>query len=437
MAEQPTATAPSEGSDLTKDLQKSVCALVSSLVNQSEEQANEDFEHLMSKARHLFERKQSMEGTKSQTRDLLGELLFSRMRRSFREFLGGEDAKDEIRAAEWALGVLVAGKTLNEFAGALDRAILEQSAPRDYSFAGRADFISLEEVLQLLGSGKHMGCLSLERHDNRIDIYLNGGQVAFLDPHHLERRILPGVGPMNYREISLETMAKAEKDHADTRTPLFLALEKLGEFKELDIKSVMRQVGCEVFYDFLRAQGECNFHYRQLDTLPDFAVEKDLRLGITPILLEGNKRVDDWRSLIKVFPDPDQPIEPVPDMHAKIAGLNLGVMEIKLLAQLNNENSPRMMVELMGLPLMDVYTHLVRFALEGAIVPPGGIESLHEASMTLEESMALAFEALDANDSGASVGTALDKVLGGDETPSLVSPGKLDFLKAAREGEDD
>ena len=434
MSELPTVTSQDGGAELTKDLSERVCALISSIVGQSREKAQEDFEHLLSRANDLVMRKQEMEGTKSETRDLLGELFFSRMRRSFRDLLDSEDAKQEIRAAEWALGLLVTGATLKEFAAALDRAILEQSAPRDYSFAGRADFISLEEVLQLLGSGKHRGCLSLERHDNRIDIYIDGGQVAFFDPHHLDRRILPGVGPMNYREISVESLAKAEQDHSESGTPLFIALEKLGEFKDLDVKSVISQVGCEVFYDFLREQEECNFFYRRLDQLPEFALEMNLRLGITPILLEGNRLADDWRMLIKVFPDSDASVEAVSDMHAKIAGLNLGVVEIKLLAQINNDNSPKMMVELMGLPLMDIYHQLVRFALEGAIVPPGGLEALQEASLAIEDSMALAFEALDANDTQSSVGSALDKVLGGDAGPHIGDTGKLDFLKAAKDG---
>ena len=69
MAEQPTASTPRQGPELTTELQKSVCSLVSSLVNQSEEQAAEDFEHLMAKASALYVAKQEMEGTKSQNTD--------------------------------------------------------------------------------------------------------------------------------------------------------------------------------------------------------------------------------------------------------------------------------------------------------------------------------------------------------------------------------
>ena len=60
--------------------------------------------------------------------------------------------------------------------------------------AVRTDFLSGEEVLQMLAAGKHLGCLSLEKGDNRLDIYLQEGRIYFLDPHHIVRRVVPGDG---------------------------------------------------------------------------------------------------------------------------------------------------------------------------------------------------------------------------------------------------
>src|SRR5690606_10850972 len=110
------------------------------------------------------------------------------------------------------------------------------SALRDYSFAGRADFIAIEEVLQMIGSGKHTGCLSLEKHDNRVDVYIHRGQIAFLDPHHVVRRVLPGTTTMAYREIAAETMREAEKRHARDGVPVFLTLAEMGELKGCDLR---------------------------------------------------------------------------------------------------------------------------------------------------------------------------------------------------------
>ena len=136
---------------LAADLKERVCALVDSLVQEDSSSA-EHFEALLTRATELWRRKQAMEGTKSETRDLLGEILFSRLRAAFRDFHDQDDVAIEIRAAEWVMGTLFAGSTLAEFARALDRAMLESSRPKDFSFAGRADFISLEGVLQNFSS---------------------------------------------------------------------------------------------------------------------------------------------------------------------------------------------------------------------------------------------------------------------------------------------
>jgi hypothetical protein len=420
------AAAGAEAQELTARIGR----IVESVIARKAEEAERDFTHVLGRVRELVLRKQSMKGTKSETRDLIGELVFSRFRRSFRTFLHSPEAREEIRVAEWVLGAVAGSSTLQELAVAVDRAILEGVGPRDFSFAGRSDFISLEEVMQMLGAGKHTGRLSIEKQDNRLDLYIQRGQITFLDPHHLVRRVMPGQSPMQYREISSEQLQLAESRRAQDGMPVLLALADAGAFKDLDLRSTMRQLGGEVLLDFLRDQDKSNFHYTRLDELPEFAVEYDLRLGITPVLLEISKKLDDWRTLVSVFPDMHQPIEPMPDMLARISGLNLGVLEIKLLTMINGENSPVALTEMTGLPLTEVYQHLVAFAREGAVVVPGGAERLEELTLSVEESLQEAFEALDENDDELALSSALDKVLGDEDGDSGFS---LDFLKTSDE----
>ncbi len=419
---------PSDSHGSIEDLKQSVCAFLDSLVAQKAEDANRDFNHVYDRARELVQRKLMMAGTKNETRDLLGEIVFSRLRRGMRGFLSSQDSKSELRCAEWVMGSMLSIGTLAEFSAAVDRAILEMSAPREYSFAGMADFISIEEVLQLLGSGKHIGCLTFEKPDNRIDIYLNGGRIAFLDPHRMVRRMLPGAGHLDYREIPEEMIHQAEREQAEDETPLFLALNKLGAFKDLDLRVVMSELGNEVFHEFLLEPDAVFFSYRRMAELPEYARECDLRMGITGVLLQGNKKVDDWRSMLRVFPDPYEPIKPVEDMYARIGALDLGVVEIKLLAHLNGENHAHAIADAMGLPLYETYQHLVRLAREGAVISPAGDEVLGGLSLSVEESMKLAFEALDANDDQLAVNSALDKVLGGDDADAADSLFSGDFV---------
>ena len=438
MKEQPPSNAAgSEGAQVVQDLKASMCGFLDAMLAQKADDAAREFGHLYERARNLVHRKISMRGTKSETRDLLAELIFSRMRRAIRDFLASSEGNDPRKCAEWVMTSMYSVSTLTEFSSALDRAILEMSAPREYSFAGMADFISIEEVIQLLGSGNHVGCLTFEKPDNRIDIYLKSGRIAFLDVHRMIRRVLPGNGAMNFREISEESIRQAEQVQSREGIPLFVALERAGCFKGMDFRSVVSELGVEAFHEFLLEPEAVFFSYLRMPELPDFVLENDISIGVTPILLEGNKRLDDWRSMLSVFPDQHGPIHPSADMYAKIGSLELDVLDIKLLSLVNGENSPKMIGEALGLPVYEAYQHLVRLAQQGVIPPPGGDKALTGVTMSVEDSMKLAFEALDANDDSLAIGSALDNVFGGgdgeggglfgDDDDEQLS---LDFLKS-------
>lgn len=406
-----------------EDLKLQICRLVDALVLQDPERYEADFVMMLSRVQDLVERKRRMEGSKTDTRDLLGELIFSRLRRGMHSFVQGENKPEAQRAAEWVMGALFSITTLSELAQAFDHALLSKGSDTDFNFAGRTDFISVEEVMQMLSAGKHAGCLSLEKADNRLDIYLKDGRVVFLDPHHLIRRVMPSVDTMRYRELPEAVVNEAEAQRAVTGVPILLQLREKGHFRPEELREVMRQFGKEVLFDFMRESSPFVFYYRRLDTLPEYATEHDLRLGVTSILLEGSKLVDDWRQMLQVFPDANAPIEPRADMFARMSDVALGVLEIKLLSQINGEVTPRGLVPVLGLPLYDVYQMLVRLAREGIVAPPAGDGVLSNLHMSVEESMQEAFAALDANDDEAARSNALDKVLGdgiGEAAP--VSP---------------
>lgn len=377
--------------------------------------ASQDLDHLLERTGHLVAQKQALEGTKSDTRDLIAELAFVQVRKAFRALVdGSEQARDPARLAEWVLGSVVAGSAIVDFASAVDASILANTGPRDFSFAGRTDFIAAEEVLQMIGSGRHTGRLQLEKADNRIDLYVRAGRVAFLDPHRLSRSVLPR-GPLGgLHAIPEQALDEAERRRLQDGVPLLVSLWEQGELGRDDARATMRRLGMEVLFDFLRDEGDVRFAYERLDALPAFADEHDLGVGITPVLLELSRQLDDWRSLTRVFPDPSEPVEAVPDLMARIAHLDLGALEIQVLSLVGGEVSPLEIAATTGLPLFEVYGLLVRFAQASAIVAPGGAESLEALLPGTGDALQDAFDALDANDDGVAVHSALDRVLGGD-----------------------
>lgn len=401
------------------ELEAGIRALVHALVSKDEEQYEAEFVHLLARVRDLVERKLHMEGTKTDTRDFLGELLFTRMRRGMHQFLKSDDEVRSMRSAEWVMGLLFSVTTLSEFAKAFDQALLRsESQAKDFNFAGRTDFISVEEVLQMLASGKHLGCLSLEKGDNRLDVFLKDGRIYFLDPHHMIRRVLPG-DAMRYREIPEAAITEAEARRAKDGTPILLALHDKGVFRRDELREVMRQFGKEVLFDFMRETEPYAFYYRKLTALPEFAEANDLRLGVTSLLLEGSKQVDDWKQMIAAFPDPDAPIEPKADMFVRMGDVALNVMEIKLLSQINGDTSPRALVTGLGLPLFDVYQLLLKLSREGILAAPGGDRALSGITLSVEESMQEAMAALDANDDAEQRRSAIDRVFGEAESPRM------------------
>lgn len=401
---------------LGEELKAQACRAIDALLAKDEAQADEAYGHLLRKAQDFIERKRKMEGSKTDTRDLVMEQVFTRLRQGMRQFVQSDDARQPQRAAEWTMASLYSMATLTELARAFDQALLQAShGSQDFNFASRTDFLSLEEVLQMLAAGKHKGCLSLEKADNRLDVYMQDGRIVHLDPHHISRRVLPSADPLKQRELLAAAVERAEAERSKSGRPIVLALADAGCFRPEELRDMLRLFGREALYEFLMEDAPVVFYYKRQERLPDFAVEHDLRLGVTSALLEGSKRQDDWRIMRRMFPDPDAPLEACEGMYARMGDLALDVLEIKLLSQIGAAVSPRKLAPILGLPLFDVYALIVRLAREGILVGAAMEQPVGGDKLTVEESLREAFAALDSNDDRRVRQNALDAALGGED----------------------
>ncbi|MCB9890372.1 MAG: DUF4388 domain-containing protein, partial [Planctomycetes bacterium] len=299
---------------------------------------------------------------------------------------------------------------------------------KDYHLAGRADFISMDELLQLLASGKHTGQLSLQNPEARLDIWFKNGLIAFIDPHCLRQRLIQGRGLNRWREIPPDLLLEANEIRGTNGTPVLLTLHERGFLKSDELRDQLRNLGFEQIYAYLQDGKHCAFGYTAMETLPAFVEEHHCGMPVTPLLLEGHKRIDDWRRIQRVFPDLDAPIEPTPDMYMKIGQLSLDVVEIKALTLVDGINSFRDVASQTGLNNFDLGMMLCGFARDGVIVPPGGTDALFDdEELSLEESMDAAALALDANEALDAIPDSLDHVFGSDDDGF-----GLGFTKAAR-----
>lgn len=408
---------------LSDELKAQVCAAIDALVHEDKERSDLAFIAMQKRVQDLVDRKRRMEGSKTDTRDLVMELVFSRVRQAMQSFCSTDAARNPQRAAEQVMGSLWSLASLTEVARTFDQVLLRSShGEHDFNFASRTDFLSLEEVLQMLAAGKHKGCLSLEKADNRLDVYMRDGRIVWLDPHHVSRRVIPASDSLRQRELTTASIEAAEAERTRTGRPVVLALADAGCFRGDETREMARRFGTESLFEFLMEDGPVAFYYRRHESLPQFADENDLRLGVTSVLLEGSKRVDDWRAMRRMFPDASAVLQPADDMFARMGDVALGVLELKLVSQANGSATPKSLVATLGLPLFDVYCMLVRLAREGILVAEHVEAAEGMPRLSVEESMQEAFAALDANDDKRAVTSALDSVLGDD--PPRVAPSK-------------
>src|SRR5690606_34577248 len=117
-------TEESSNAEFSAELEARIGSFVKALVAKDDEQYESEFVHLLSRVDELVDRKLRMEGMKTDTRDFLGELIFTRMRRGMHLFMRSEDAVSATRAAEWVMGVLFSVTTLSEFAKAFDQSLI-------------------------------------------------------------------------------------------------------------------------------------------------------------------------------------------------------------------------------------------------------------------------------------------------------------------------
>lgn len=410
--------ATSVQAQLATELKVKLGHILDALVAKRSDKVADDVDTLVTRLHDLFRQRRGHASSNNRVRDQLAEVLFPRLKAAFRQLFDQNTFVDPTKCAESLLGAIVTVDTCADFTVAVERVVEEGGGTgnRDaFSFAGLTDFISVEEVLQLLGAGKHTGCLTLENHTNRIDVYLNSGRLAFLNPRTLLRRVFPTRDAMGCREIPERQLQVAAKAMEKAGIPVAVSLFQSGFFRENELREACKLLGSEVLFEFLHEPEPATFCYRRVVDLPDFVTKHDLRVGITPFLLESSKRLDDMASMRKVFPDPDQAVRMQADAFVRLGELNLSPMEIKMLAQLNEGTSPRQLAQRVGLPPFDVYQTLVRFAREGVVVPPGGVGVLVGLAVTAEENLESAFAALDANDDQREVSNALDKAFGIDD----------------------
>ncbi|MEO8874776.1 MAG: response regulator [Polyangiaceae bacterium] len=198
------------------------------------------------------------------------------------------------------------GKGIDE--GKIAQVLLEEVSPfalqslgvtlRDADFAGGRDVVlsgdlavvPIGAVLQLLQMEQQTGAVVVTHASSEITITLRGGLIDLVQSRGAGDEFRLGRYFVQEKIVSLEEIDAAL---ADSESPLGLTLVRSGKVDEARLRGALLRQSSELIYEVLRWQrGRFELRNRPPPPLADNA---RLALPVASVVIEGFRRVDEWR----------------------------------------------------------------------------------------------------------------------------------------------
>ena len=199
-----------------------------------------------------------------------------------------------------AVGAAVA-EALSLSAGPADAAVAEARAfaAAGQVLAGDLAVISLSQILELLAEQQHSGTLRVLNTETnaRIEIFFRAGRVDFAAAVGVAEELLIGRFAVETGDVTAEALTRviAERARGAGKLPLFGAdLIARGLISPEALAMAMVRQTSELAYETLRWRAGF-FQFRRGAEPPAAAAEARLQLNVDRMLLEGYRRVDEWR----------------------------------------------------------------------------------------------------------------------------------------------
>jgi Domain of unknown function (DUF4388) len=168
------------------------------------------------------------------------------------------------------------------------------------SLRGELRTMPLPDVLQWVATGRKTGTLHVERRSVQKRIILRDGHVhssASNDPRESLGQFLIRLRLITEEQLFRALLAQEEKGRL-----LGSLLVSDGILTEDDLRQALKAKAEETIYDlFLWPSGQ--FEFREGEYPEDLHIT--FETPVTPVILEGIRRVDEWQRIRAVFPSMD------------------------------------------------------------------------------------------------------------------------------------
>ncbi|HEY8922968.1 MAG TPA: DUF4388 domain-containing protein [Polyangia bacterium] len=243
--------------------------------------------------------------------------------------------------------------------------------------SGRLGSISMSEVLLLLGQQGQTGALRVLADGARVDLFFRQGAIDLAAAVGVTEEFLLGRFAVEAGDITPEALAQVLDARAKVigKPPLFgRDLVTRGLLRESQLKRAMARQTAELTYETLR-WSHGTFHFRRAKTLPEIAEDAALGLNVDTLLLEGFRRVDEWRLIERDVRNFDMVLVRDEDRIGRLPRGTLTRDEIAVLDALSGRSTIRDVIRTLRMGSFDVskiiyrliHTRLVRRRVEPTV----------------------------------------------------------------------
>jgi DNA-binding response OmpR family regulator len=212
----------------------------------------------------------------------------------------------------------------------------------DRALEGEIEHVPLGDVLELLHHQRQTGTLEIESGDLHVAVGLSQGAVdlAIARPSRPEFRI--GRYVVDAGLIEEDELERILDVRTGARQLLGTYLMKLGYLRAEDLTRALTRQTSELVYEALRWR-RGRYRFSRLATRPEAAAAR-LGVPVSAILMEGLRRVDEWRLVEEQIRSFDEIYRPDADAIARFDRNHLSREERTVLDAVDGQRSVRAIV---------------------------------------------------------------------------------------------
>ncbi|OGQ84864.1 MAG: hypothetical protein A2289_04550 [Deltaproteobacteria bacterium RIFOXYA12_FULL_58_15] len=173
-----------------------------------------------------------------------------------------------------------------------------------HSLRGELAVVPIAEVLQILSLQRQSGFLHVQSSEVEITIALERGLVRLVTGTNLAEEFLLGSVMVQEELIAPNDLGLLLNNRKGTTQRLGNQVVKLGFLTRDDLHRALRRQSSQIVYELLRWPKGI-FWFEPRNELPADVLEFEFDLTIDELLMEGFRRVDEWRLIESVIPSFD------------------------------------------------------------------------------------------------------------------------------------